>query len=208
MLIDLSNIQKIGMLAMPANLLLPELANFYFRFWPAAKRFISWLKGKGRGQGISGFNRQWSINRSLQVELPASTGPPSTSSQVCLSPAAGCVVILINQQLYTACEDLLKSIAGTFENNISDFSRYHLELLKVMSSDIPGIRPALLNDKSYSILDRLRSFRHFIRHGYDYDLDKDELSFLQNKLNVSFDNVISDVDDFELFLNKLVNESE
>jgi len=118
------------------------------------------------------------------------------------------VFALKSQQLYTAMEDLLKSIAGTFENNISDFSRYHLELLKVMSSDIPGIRPALLNDQSYSILDRLRSFRHFIRHGYDYDLDKDELILLQNKLNVSFDSVISDVNDFELFINKLVNESE
>jgi hypothetical protein len=118
------------------------------------------------------------------------------------------VFALKSQQLYTAFEDLLKSIAGTFENNISDFSRYHLELLKVMSSDIPGIRPALLNDNSYSILDRLRSFRHFIRHGYDYDLDKDELILLQSKLNASFDNVISDVNDFELFINKLINESE
>ncbi len=88
------------------------------------------------------------------------------------------VFALKAQQLYTACEDLLKSIAGTFENNISDLSRYHFELLKVMSSDIPGIRPALLNDKSYNVLDRLRSFRHFIRHGYDYELDKDELVLL------------------------------
>ena len=118
------------------------------------------------------------------------------------------VFALKSQQLYTACEDMLKSVAGTFENNISDFSKYHLELLKVMSSEVPGIRPAFLNDKSYSILDRLRSFRHFIRHGYDYDLDKDELILLQNKLNASFDNVISDFDGFELFLKNLINESE
>ena len=118
------------------------------------------------------------------------------------------VFALKSQQLYTACEDMLKSVAGTFENNISDFSKYHLELLKVMSSEVPGIRPAFLNDKSYSILDRLRSFRNFIRHGYDYDLDKDELILLQNKLNASFDNVISDFDGFELFLKNLINESE
>ncbi len=112
------------------------------------------------------------------------------------------------QQLYTACEDLLKSVAGTFENNINDMSRYHIELLKVMTSDIPGIRPALLNDKSYSILDRLRTFRHFIRHGYDYELDEDELFLLQKKVNELFDNVISDVTEFELFMKKLVDETE
>ena len=70
------------------------------------------------------------------------------------------VFALKAQQLYTACEDLLKSVAGTFETSVGDLARYHLELLKVLSSDIPGIRPALLTDKSYGILDRLRSFRH------------------------------------------------
>lgn len=112
------------------------------------------------------------------------------------------------QQLYTACEDMLKSVAGTFENNIDDFTRYHFELLKVMASDIPGVRPSLISERSYRILDRLRSFRHFIRHGYDYELDRDELILLQKKLNESFDFVISDLSAFEMFIRKLVDQNE
>lgn len=118
------------------------------------------------------------------------------------------VFALKAQQLYTACEDLLKSVAGTFENNIADSTRYHLELLKVMSSDIPGIRPSLISESSYRILDRLRSFRHFIRHGYDYELDNDELILLQKKLNESFDAVITDIASFEAFIYNLVNDDK
>ena len=117
------------------------------------------------------------------------------------------VFALKAQQLYTACEDFLKSVAGTFENNIDDFSRYHLELLKVMSSEIPDIRPTLISERSYRILDRLRAFRHFIRHGYDYELDEDELVLLQKKLGESFDDVISDMEVFEVFVKKLVKDN-
>ncbi len=117
------------------------------------------------------------------------------------------VFALKAQQLYTTCEDFLKSVAGTFENNIDDFSRYHLELLKVMSSEIPDIRPTLISERSYRILDRLRAFRHFIRHGYDYELDEDELVLLQKKLGESFDDVISDMEVFEVFVKKLVKDN-
>jgi hypothetical protein len=118
------------------------------------------------------------------------------------------VFALKSQQLYTACEDLLKSVARTFENSIHDNTRYHLELLKVMSSEVPGIRPSLLSETSYRILDRLRSFRHFIRHGYDYELDYDELILIQKKLNESFHAVIKDISSFESFIHKIVEDDQ
>lgn len=73
--------------------------------------------------------------------------------------------------LYCAFEDLFKIIADTFENHIHDKSQYHIELLKRMSIPIEGIRPALLSQESYMLLDNLRSFRHFFRHAYSYELD-------------------------------------
>lgn len=91
------------------------------------------------------------------------------------------VFALKAQQLYTAIEDYFKSIAATFENSIDNHARYHLELLRILSVDIPEIRPAVISEKSFLLLDKLRAFRHFIRHGYNYILDPDELTLLQKK---------------------------
>ncbi len=91
------------------------------------------------------------------------------------------VFALKTQQLYTAVEDLLKSIAVTFENNIDSAQSYHIELLNRMKLDIKNIRPAVISDDSFKILNKLRAFRHFVRHAYDYELDKDELLLLQKK---------------------------
>lgn len=119
------------------------------------------------------------------------------------------VFALKAQQLYTAIEDYFKSIAATFENSIDDHARYHLELLRILSVDIPEIRPAVISEKSFLLLDKLRAFRHFIRHGYNYILDPDELTLLQKKLNTSFPALINDLDSFSAFVKDLFeNQSQ
>jgi len=74
--------------------------------------------------------------------------------------------------LYCAFEDLFKIVAETFENQIQDKSKYHQELLKRMAIPIEGIRPRLLSQECFLLLDNLRSFRHLFRHAYSYELDK------------------------------------
>ncbi len=115
------------------------------------------------------------------------------------------VFSLKTQQLYTAAEDLLKSTAQCFENHIDDSPKYHFELLRRMATEVPGIRSAVIGGDSLKILDKLRSFRHFIRHAYDYELDKEELKFLQHRLNQYFDFVIADFNVFLRFINELDN---
>jgi len=107
------------------------------------------------------------------------------------------------QQLFTAVEDLLKATAKSFENHLEDTTQYHIELLRRMATEVNGIRPAILSDPSLKVLDKLRSFRHFIRHAYDYELDVEELKFLQNRLNNNFNNVIGDFNQFNIFLDEL-----
>jgi hypothetical protein len=74
--------------------------------------------------------------------------------------------------LYCAFEDLFEIIAKTFENHIHDKNKYHTELLKRMTISIEGVRPSLLSQERFVLLDNLRSFRHFFRHAYTYDLDE------------------------------------
>lgn len=73
--------------------------------------------------------------------------------------------------LYSAIEDLLKIVAKAFENSITDLSRWHTELLRRMTLDIQGVRPALLSTESADLLNELRAFRHFFRHTYSVRLD-------------------------------------
>jgi len=47
--------------------------------------------------------------------------------------------------LYNATEDLMKTIATQFENNISDSSQWHSILIQRMSQEIPEVRPAFLS---------------------------------------------------------------
>src|SRR5437016_1912751 len=73
------------------------------------------------------------------------------------------VFALKMQQFYTANEDLLKQIAKAFENHIQDLSSSHKELLVRLHTEIPKIRPKVLSEGSFLLLDKIRAFRHFIR---------------------------------------------
>lgn len=82
---------------------------------------------------------------------------------------------------YCAVEELLKIIATYCENNISDSSQWHSQLLKRMLEPVPGVRPALLSWDSYEKLNNLRAFRHFFRHAYGVTLDFAQLEANLNK---------------------------
>ncbi|MGQ3683450.1 MAG: ribonuclease toxin HepT-like protein [Candidatus Loosdrechtia sp.] len=83
--------------------------------------------------------------------------------------------------LYSAYEDLFKLTAHFFENQINDFSGYHVSLLKRMKIVIEGMRPRFLSDESFAILDELRGFRHVFRHAYGYALDAERVLLTAKK---------------------------
>lgn len=43
---------------------------------------------------------------------------------------------------------------------------WHLSLLQQMSNDIPGVRPAVISEKSFDLLNEYRGFRHVVRNIY------------------------------------------
>jgi len=115
----------------------------------------------------------------------------------------GYVFALKTQQLFTGLEDLFKQIAKAFENHIEDLGRYHQELLVRLNTTIPHIRPALLSNESFILLDKIRAFRHFIRHGYGAELDEKQLRALQERLVVDFNFVMEDLLIFRKYIDKL-----
>lgn len=102
--------------------------------------------------------------------------------------------------LYCAIEDLFLEVARTFENRVEDPARFHRDLLKRISLDIAGIRPRLISERSYSLLDELRRFRHVFRHAYDYQLEPERVEHLQKKILAQWKLVQADLEAFKAFL--------
>ncbi|HJO63411.1 MAG TPA: hypothetical protein QF571_11400 [Desulfobacterales bacterium] len=99
--------------------------------------------------------------------------------------------------LYSAYEDMFKLIVDFFENQIEHFSRYHTDLLKRMLIDIDGIRPKLLSEKSFTLLDELRGFRHVFRHAYSYVLEAERVIKLAEKSEILKEVFLKDFNDFK-----------
>lgn len=94
---------------------------------------------------------------------------------------------------YNAVEDLLKIVAAAFENNITDASRWHSELIDRMAMDIEGVRPRLISAETAALLHRLRSFRHFFRHAYRVTLDESEIRLNIERVKEIHPDLLADV---------------
>ncbi len=108
------------------------------------------------------------------------------------------------QQFYTALEDLFKQIAKSFENHMENMGSFHKELLIRMNMEIPSIRPSVISHQSLLLLDKVRSFRHFVRHAYDCELEKNELQLIQTKLRSDFKEVEKNLTCFRKYLQELL----
>jgi hypothetical protein len=98
--------------------------------------------------------------------------------------------------LYSAYEDLFKLVAGFWENSLSLDGEFHVQLLKRMRLNIKDVRPALLSEAPYRILNELRGFRHVFRHAYSYGLDEERVGALLRKVLGQEDKVIKDLQTF------------
>lgn len=103
---------------------------------------------------------------------------------------------------YCAVEDLLKMVAIAFENQIGMGGEWHRTLLLRMSQPVLGIRPAFLTEPTLDGLNRLRGFRHFVRHAYGAEIDRAQL-----QANLAVSNQIQPllVTDFQAFLAALAD---
>ncbi|MGK7883670.1 MAG: hypothetical protein AB4057_03475 [Crocosphaera sp.] len=77
--------------------------------------------------------------------------------------------------LYSAVEDLLKIVATYFENNITETAKFNIALLTRITQNIPNIRPALISQETFLMLNGLRGFRHFFRHAYGTPIEYEQL---------------------------------
>ena len=81
-------------------------------------------------------------------------------------------------RLFNVVEQMLRRVAKRFENSIDDPTRWHAELIRRMTLDIPGVRPPLFSRELAAPLGELRGFRHMFTHAYDLVLRREKLALL------------------------------
>lgn len=86
---------------------------------------------------------------------------------------------------YNGCENIFKNISQFFENNFTTY-RYHRDLLERMILEIDGIRPRVISDELYLILEDFLGFRHKFRHSYSFELDWDREKLVLDKFDKAF----------------------
>ena len=83
--------------------------------------------------------------------------------------------------LYSVMENYFLRVAKCFENEPGS-STWHRDLVRRMSLEIEGIRPAVLNTSDVGIIDELRAFRHVFRHIYQTDLDRGKVQRVNQQI--------------------------
>ena len=83
---------------------------------------------------------------------------------------------------YNGCENIFRSIARFFENDLGP-QTWHSDLLKRMKLSIEGYRPAVIDDELYRLLEDFRGFRHVFRHSYSFELDWERERLVACKLD-------------------------
>jgi len=80
--------------------------------------------------------------------------------------------------LYTAFENIFRTIAIAFENTLDERYGWHRQLLERMRLDLSPMRPAVIDDAAYAALDELLRFRHLFRSAYSARLNAERLGLV------------------------------
>jgi hypothetical protein len=75
------------------------------------------------------------------------------------------------EKVYSGMERMLMRIVRTLDRHVPDGPDWHADLLRRLSVDVPGRRPAVISEETRRRLDDLRAFRHRERNTYVRDLD-------------------------------------
>ena len=108
---------------------------------------------------------------------------------------------------YAGIERLFEIITDVVDQAKPTGANWHQELLRQMTVDVPGIRPAVLSEANRNALDEFRGFRHVVRNVYSYNLDPVRIGLLVKNLTTLSAGVHAELLAFTNFLEEIANES-
>lgn len=102
--------------------------------------------------------------------------------------------------LYSGLERIFAQIAENLDDDLPQGEDWHKLLLAQMKSEIPGIRPAVISNEMWEVLDDLRKFRHVVRNVYTHHLDPVRLGKLVKRSTKNFARLEAELSAFARFL--------
>jgi hypothetical protein len=125
-----------------------------------------------------------------EIEETARALPPEPSHRD--KAALGAFV----HSFYNGIENILKRLAQEIDHSIPVGEGWHRALLRRMATEVPGVRPAILQQETAEALEPYLGFRHFFRHAYTFHIEWEKLQPLIEKVGEVFERVRNDLERF------------
>lgn len=101
---------------------------------------------------------------------------------------------------YSGLEKVFRLIAIHIDDSLPQGENWHQVLLKQMSEEVTGIRPAVISDSIQQGLDEYRGFRHIVRNVYSYKFDSARIEKLIVSAKPLFAQIEAELSAFAAFL--------
>jgi len=109
-------------------------------------------------------------------------------------------VAAILQDFYNGAENVFKRIAGELNGGLPSGANWHVQLLRDMTLDLPGLRPAVIRQTTANQLKEYLDFRHVFRHAYGFPLQWEPIKGLLARFAAAYEPFVADVQQFIHFL--------
>lgn len=104
---------------------------------------------------------------------------------------------------YSGLERLFELIAIELDGGTLGGDSWHTELLKQMTLNVDGVRPAVLRPETAARLDEYRKFRHVVRNIYATNLDPVRIESLITGLSAFWKELRAELERFLRLLHKI-----
>lgn len=96
-------------------------------------------------------------------------------------------IALTLHSIYTGYEKILEIIIKGIDGDVPTAVDYHTALLKRASYSIPNVRPEIISEETFSLLNVLRGYRHRLRRIYTYLISPEKILRLTDTAIKSFE---------------------
>jgi len=136
--------------------------------------------------------------RQLAHDVADSVNRFSELEQISIHDLRGIAMLLT--EVYLGAENLMLRVAKNLAEPIPSGSAWHKELLTLLSTEAPNIRPPLFRPDTANQLDEFRRFRHVTHHVYSFGYDWEQIRKLLLLAGPLLMQLIEDIEAFKLFL--------